>query len=210
MKGVMLKMIFKRLATGMLASNCYIIGQNGEGAVIDPGAEAAEIAGAVEELKLKVNYILLTHAHIDHIVSVDKLRTVLDAKVLAHEKDAKALSNPFLNGSGLFGLNRVFKDADGVLKDGDILDVGGLKLEILHTPGHTSGGICIKAGDSVFTGDTLFMMSIGRTDLGDGDQDQLMDSFKNKLMVLKDDTKVYPGHGTFTTIGYERAHNPYI
>lgn len=203
-------MVFKRLATGMYGSNCYIMGEGGEGVVIDPGADAGEITEAVEELKLKIKYILLTHAHIDHIVSMDKLRTSLGAKVMLHEKDAKALSNPFLNGSGLFGLKRVFNEADGLLKDGDVLEAGGLKLEIFHTPGHTSGGICIKAGNMIFTGDTLFMMSIGRTDLGDGDMDQLMDSIKNKLMKLDSDIKVYPGHGTSTTIGYERANNPFM
>ena len=203
-------MILKRLATGMFASNCYIAGDNGEGVIIDAGADTAEITEAVNGLKLKIKYILLTHAHIDHIVSVDELRAGLGAKVMLHEKEARALSNPFYNGSGLFGLKRVFKEADGLLKDGDVLEAGGLKLEIIHTPGHTSGGICIKIGDNVFTGDTLFMMSIGRTDLGDGDQEQLMDSIKNKLMTLKDETKVYPGHGTATTIGYERENNPFV
>lgn len=195
---------------GMFASNCYIIGEGSEGVVIDSGADAAEIAEAVDELKLKIKYIILTHAHIDHIVSVDELRSTLGAKVLLHEKEARALADPFYNGSVLFGLKKVFKVADGVLKDGDVMEAGGLKLEIIHTPGHTSGGICIKAGDNVFTGDTLFMMSIGRTDLGDGDQEQLMDSIRNKLMLLKDETKVYPGHGTSTTIGYERENNPFI
>ncbi|NJD02475.1 MAG: MBL fold metallo-hydrolase [Ruminiclostridium sp.] len=203
-------MILERLATGMFASNCYIIGANGEGVVIDPGADAGEISGAVDKLKLKIKYIILTHAHIDHIVSVDELRSILGAKVMLHENEARALANPFYNSSVLFGLKKVFKEADGVLKDGDILEAGGLKFEIIHTPGHTPGGICIKVGDYVFTGDTLFMMSVGRSDFGGGDQDQLMDSIKNKLMILKDDTKVFPGHGTSTTIGHERANNPFI
>lgn len=194
----------------MFASNCYIAGEGGEGVIIDSGADAGEVVQAVDGLKLKIKYIILTHAHIDHIASVDELRTSLGAKVMLHEREARALSNPLYNSSGLFGLKKVFKEADGVLKDGDILEAGGLKFEIIHTPGHTSGGICIKAGDNVFTGDTLFMMSVGRTDLADGDQDQLMDSIKNKLMMLKDDTKVFPGHGTSTTIGYERANNPFI
>ncbi len=194
----------------MFTSNCYIAGDNGEGVIIDAGVDTAEITEAVKDLKLKIKYILLTHAHIDHLVSVDELRSGLGAKVMLHEKEARALSNPFYNGSGLFGLKRSFQEADGLLRDGDVLEAGGLKFEIIHTPGHTSGGICIKLGDNLFTGDTLFMMSIGRTDLGDGDQAQLMDSIKNKLMTLKDETKVYPGHGTATTIGYERANNPFV
>lgn len=203
-------MVLKRLATGMLASNCYIIGEGGEGAVIDPGAGVEEIMEAVGAENLKIKYIILTHAHIDHIISLDGLRKRLEAKALLHEKEARALSDPFYNGSGLFGLKKVFSEADGVLKDGDIVEIGGMKLEIIHTPGHTSGGICIKAGANVFTGDTLFRMSIGRSDLGDGDQEQLMDSIRNRLMKLPDDTVVYPGHGTTSTIGYERIHNPFI
>lgn len=203
-------MVFKRLTTGMLASNCYIIGECGEGAVIDPGAKASEILKAVNELNLKIKYLILTHAHIDHILSMDELRRVLGAKVLVHEMDEGTLSNPLMNGSGLFGLSKVFGEADGLLKDGDVLMVGGMKLEIIHTPGHSSGSICIKAGSSIFTGDTLFMMSIGRSDLGDGDYELLMDSIKNRLMTLSDDTKVYPGHGTSTTIGYERENNPFV
>lgn len=203
-------MIIKRLATGMLSSNCYILGEDGEGVIIDPGADAGEIAAVVEAEHLKIKYIILTHAHIDHIISLDTLRKSLDAMVAVHEKEAGALGDTFLNGSQLFGLKRTFGEADRLLKDGDVLQAGGLSLEILHTPGHTSGGICIKAGDNVFTGDTLFYMSIGRADLGDGDQEQLLDSIKNKLMTLPDHTVVYPGHGTKSTIGYERANNPFI
>lgn len=201
-------MIFKRLATGMLSSNCYIIGDNGEGAIIDPGVGADEIVEAVEKLGIKIKYIILTHAHIDHIMSMDKVRESLGAKVLVHEKDAPSLSNEWFNGSYLFGANEKFGDADIFLKDGDTLDAGGLQLEIIHTPGHTPGGISIKVGNSIFTGDTLFRMSIGRTDLGNGDQEDLMDSLRNKLMKLEDDIVVYPGHGMPTTIGYERQNNP--
>lgn len=203
-------MIFKKLATGMLASNCYIIGDNGEGVIIDPGATAEEILDSVDTLGLKIKYIILTHAHIDHILSVDKVRGMLGAKVVVHEKDAAALSDEFYNGSYLFGASEKFNAADECLKDGDVLEAGGLKLEIIHTPGHTPGGICIKTGNSLFTGDTLFRMSVGRTDLGNGNMNELMNSLQNKLMKLDDEIVVYPGHGVATTIGFEKKNNPFF
>lgn len=203
-------MILKRLPTGMLDSNCYIIGNNNEGVIIDPGANSEDILEMIKQAGLNIKYIILTHAHVDHIVSVDEIRYKLKAKVLIHQDDAESLSNPLHNGSNLFGIRKTFDPADVLLKDKDKIDLAGLKLEIIHTPGHTPGGICIKIDDNLFSGDTLFRMSIGRTDLGDGDYDNLMDSIKNKLMSLDDKVVVYPGHGTATTIGYERKYNPFI
>ncbi|RCX17963.1 glyoxylase-like metal-dependent hydrolase (beta-lactamase superfamily II) [Anaerobacterium chartisolvens] len=203
-------MVYKRLMTGMFSSNCYIIGDNGEGAVIDPGVECGEIMAAVEELGLRIKYIILTHVHIDHICHMDELREKTGANVAAHADDAVYLSNPRLNGSALFGLAKAFGNADITVKDGDVLKVGGMDVHIIHTPGHSAGGICIKAENRLFSGDTLFRMSIGRTDLGNGDYDELINSIKTKLMVLDDEVEVYPGHGTATTIGYERANNPFI
>jgi len=194
----------------MLASNCYVLGDQREAAVIDPGVDCSEILEAAEKNGLSIKYILLTHVHIDHVLHMDELRDKTGAQVLVHEKDAPALGDPWFNGSRLFGVNKVFGPADRLLKDGDSINLGSLTLEIIHTPGHTPGGICIKAGNSLFTGDTLFMMSIGRTDLGNGDETDLMDSIRSRLMKLEDAVTVYPGHGTSTTIGYERANNPYI
>lgn len=203
-------MILKRLGTGMLASNCYILGDEGEGVIIDPGAEADEIMDVVEQTGLKIKYVVLTHAHVDHIMSVDEVCKRTGALLVVHEKEARALGDPWFNGSHLFGLKRTFRDADLTVKHGDILEAGGMRLEMIHTPGHTSGGVCIRIGDSLFTGDTLFRMSIGRSDLGDGDSDELMDSLKNRLMVLEDKVTVYPGHGAATTIGDERRNNPFL
>jgi len=210
----------------MILSNTYILGDKGEGIVIDPGASHEEILDVVNNQKLKLKYIILTHAHIDHILSMDKLRELTGAKVLVHENDNSLLGDPYGNGSYLFGLNNVFANGDVLLKDGDVLTCGDIKLVIIHTPGHTPGSICIKAekeklaaGESepccnispiIFTGDTLFKMTVGRTDLGKGDYDELMHSLKEKLMTLDDDIIVYPGHGTSTTIGYERKNNPFI
>jgi len=194
----------------MLSSNCYIIGDSGEGVIIDPGADSSEILKAVEEMGLKIKYIILTHAHLDHICSMDEVREKTGAKVMVHRDDAEALTNSKFNGSMLFGLNKTFKPADILLNDGDIVNIGQLKLEIIHTPGHTPGGICIKTENYVFTGDTLFRMSVGRTDLGNGDYDDLMNSLNQKLMKLDGETVVYPGHGTSSTIEYEKMNNPFI
>jgi glyoxylase-like metal-dependent hydrolase (beta-lactamase superfamily II) len=202
-------MIMKRLGTGMLGSNCYILGERGEGVVIDPGVDCREILDVAAQEGLAIRLILMTHAHVDHILSADELRDRTGARVAVHKADARSLGNTLLNGSGLFGMKNTFRDADILLEDGQVAEAGGMRLEILHTPGHTPGSICIRAGDMLFSGDTLFRMSIGRTDLGNGDYDDMMASLK-KLMLLEDDLKVYPGHGTGTTIGYERENNPFI
>lgn len=203
-------MVYKRLNTGMLGSNCYLIGDNGEGAIIDPGAKSKDILNMVAESGLKIKYIILTHAHLDHICSMDKIRDELGALVAVHEKDAEALCDSWANGAYLFGSNETYRPADILLKDGQVLKVGNLDLEIIHTPGHTEGSICIKAGNKLFTGDTLFNMSVGRTDLGRGDHGDLMNSIKNKLLVLDNNVEIYPGHGTSSTIGYEKENNPFI
>lgn len=203
-------MLLKRLPTGILQSNCYIIGEKTKGAVIDPGVSASEIIRAADDMGLEIIYIILTHTHFDHIKFMDDLRDRAGAKVLAHEADAPALSDSWLNGSVLFGQSETFREADKLLKDGDIIDVDGISLEVIHTPGHTPGSICIKANNWLFTGDTLFRMSIGRTDLGNGSHEDIMRSITQVLMKLDDDTVVYPGHGTSSTIGFERKHNPFI
>lgn len=203
-------MYIKCLSTGMFGSNSYIIGNNGLGAVIDAGVDAAEIADEAQKAELEIKYIILTHAHIDHIAYGYDLKKITEAELFIHEEDAPLLKQPRLNGSILIGTPRTFDDADILLKDGQILRLGETELEIIHTPGHTPGGICIKAGDSVFTGDTLFQMSIGRTDLGAGNYIELMNSIREKLLRLDDNIVVYPGHGPSTTIGIERKCNPYI
>lgn len=203
-------MIIKRLPTGMFGSNCYILRQNSEAAIIDPGTSADEIIDIVNGLGLNVKYIILTHSHIDHICSVDEVRERTGAQVVVHEADAGGLSNELFNGSAMFGEAKTFKPADILLKDGDKLYVLGLNFEVIHTPGHTPGGICIKAENNIFTGDTLFKMSIGRTDLGNGNYNDIINSIKGKLLTIEDSVVVYPGHGPYTDIGFERKHNPYL
>lgn len=195
----------KCLPIGMFGSNCYILDDGDEGIVIDAGVESTDVMKAIEESNLKIKYIILTHGHIDHICHVDDLREKTGAKVIINKFDAVCLNDSRLNGSIFFTDAKVFKAADGFVEDGDILEAGNLKFQIIHTPGHNPGCICIKVGDFVFTGDTLFKRGIGRTDLPGGDFESLADSIKNKLFKLPDETKVYPGHGDPTTIGQEKS-----
>ena len=201
-------MFLKRLMTGMFSSNCYILGNAGEAAVIDPGVEFGEVRAILEEQGLILKYIILTHAHIDHILQMEELRSNCGGKTVIHEEDAPLLGDPMLNGAAIFGLRRTFGKADLTVKAGDSLDLVGLQLEILHTPGHTPGSMCIKVENCLFTGDTLFRQGVGRTDLGAGDHDKLMLSLK-ELIKLDDGLEVHPGHGSATTIGYERENNMY-
>lgn len=197
-------MILKCLPIGLFGSNCYIVGQNGEGIIIDPGGDPTKIVDAARENKLEIKYIIITHGHIDHLLSVDPVRENTGAKVLIHEKDGDKLSDPALNDAIGMGLGRECGKPDRLLKDGEVIAVGGLDFEIIHTPGHSAGGICIKVGDVIFTGDTLFNMGIGRTDFIDGDLNTLLDSIETRLMKFDDNVVVYPGHGEPTTIGRER------
>lgn len=203
-------MICKCLNTGMFSSNCYILGAEGEGIVIDPGADTEEILQAVKETGLTIQYILLTHAHIDHICSMDSLRERTGAKVAIHRLDAEALGDTWKNVSKLVGIDSTFNNADLLLEDGQVIKIGEMSLEIIHTPGHTPGCICIKTGNTIFTGDTLFRGSVGRTDFENGSQEDLLLSIRHQLFTLEDEIAVYPGHGPATTIGYEKKHNPFV
>lgn len=177
--------------------------------MIDPGVGAEDVKKVLDTQKFSLKYIILTHAHIDHIIQMEQLKNICGGKFVIHHDDAPLLGNPLLNCAALFGRDTVFPEADICVKDGDTLEIGGLKLEILHTPGHTPGGICIRAGNELFTGDTLFKLGMGRTDLGAGDERLLMKSL-SRLMKLDDGIKVHPGHGSATEIGYERSNNIYL
>ena len=204
-------MVLKAVKTGMLESNCYILGDSGEAAVIDPGADLEEIMQALDEHGLTLKYIIYTHAHFDHVAEGDKLRRGTGAKVVIHEDEAPILEDPILNGSAIFWSGKSAGSADMLVRDADVLKLGNADLEIIHTPGHTPGGMCIliRTDSCIFTGDTLFRLSVGRTDLGAGNTSQLMVSLQ-RLMELGDEVKVYPGHGPSTQIGYERKNNPWL
>ncbi len=204
-------MILKQLVVGPFGSNCYIVGSesNKEGMIIDPGDEAEVIFENVKDLGLEIKSIVLTHAHIDHIGALKEVKEATGAEVAIHADDAQALQEKSV--SAMFGLSYPTPPPpDRLLQDGDSLDIGDLHFGVLHTPGHSPGGICLLGEEIVFSGDTLFNFGIGRYDLPGGDYSQLMNSIHTKLMVLPDNTAVYPGHGPDTTIGTERRGNPFL
>ena len=204
-------MILKKLVVGPFEANCYIVGSESskEGMIIDPGAEAEVILGEVKDLGLEIRSIVLTHGHIDHIGALKEVKEATGAEVVIHTDEAESLQEQPL--SKLFGLSHPTPPSPGrLLHDGDSIDAGDLHFLVLHTPGHTPGGICLMGEGVIFTGDTLFNCGIGRADFPGGNYSQLMNSIHTKLMILPDNTTVYPGHGPETTIGTERGANPFL
>lgn len=200
------------LGVGQLGTNCYIVYEKDsrQAAVIDPGGNAEEILREIQQKELQVTAIINTHGHADHIMANTKLREATKAPLYIHSADAPMLLSARLNLSQFLGADFTCAPADKLLEDGAVIKVGEIVLNVAHTPGHTPGGICLIHKDVVFSGDTLFAESVGRTDFPGGSSSQLIESVKEKLLVLDDAVKVLPGHGSQTTIGWERAHNPFI
>lgn len=208
----MIKIVPVEIFPGMV-TNCYIVGdkESGKGIVIDPGAEGDKIIKAVEEIPLSIEYIVNTHGHYDHIGANGVLKDKFDAEIFIHNADAEMLTDPNLNLS--FKEDRDETEdppADKLLEEGDEIAAGSIKLHIIHTPGHTPGCICLQGEDDIFTGDTLFAGSAGRTDLPGGSSKELGKSFSSKLANLPDNLNVYPGHGPSSTIKKEKAQNPFM
>jgi hydroxyacylglutathione hydrolase len=205
-------MFVNKLEVGNLATNCYIIGDvdNKKAVVIDPGGDADKILDVIKKHGFHVEFIILTHGHGDHIGGLEKVREATGAKVAVHKKDAPMLHSATANLSKFIGSGVELTTADIYLNGGESFTVGGLKLQIIHTPGHTPGGISIKIDNVIFTGDTLFAGSIGRTDFPGGSYKQLLDSIKKKLLNEPDDTKIFPGHGPESAIGEEKRFNPFL
>lgn len=205
-------MIIKMLAVGPIQANCFVLGceETLAAVVIDPGDEADRILHALAESSLTAKFIINTHGHFDHVGANKRLNEVTGAPILIHPLDAPMLKQLSASAAawGLAADNSPAPDRE--LKDGDTINFGKITLTVIHTPGHSPGGISIFAGDDVFVGDALFAGSIGRTDLPGGSFQTLKESIQKKLFVLGDDVRVHTGHGPSTTIGEEKRFNPFV
>lgn len=208
-------MIVKRIEVGFMGVNCYLVGceLTNEALVIDPGDDSDWILEEIRSRGWKVRYIVNTHGHFDHIGANAEVKKCTGAEILIHAVDAAMLTEPTLNLSVMLVHEDVLiagDPADRTLQDGELIEVGEtIKLQVIHTPGHTPGSISLYQSGHLFTGDTLFSYSIGRTDFAGGSFEQIMESIR-KLLRYSDETKVYPGHNTLSTIGEIRVQNPYV
>ncbi len=205
-------MIIKKLSVGPIMANCFILGceQTKEAVVIDPGDDADRILMELAKAELKVKYLIDTHGHFDHVGANKRMKEVTGATLAIHPDDASMLSQ-LSRSAASFGLAAENSpEPDMLLNDGDKVTFGSITLTVIHTPGHSRGGICLYTEGHLFAGDTLFAGSIGRTDLPGGDYDTLIASIKEKLLHLPDDTTVYTGHGPETTLLNEKQMNPFL
>ncbi len=203
----------EQYCVGQVQTNCYfaINEETQEVLIVDPGDSAAFLAEKIKQKELKPQAVLLTHGHFDHAMAAKELADIFGVKIYAHEAEQETLKQSGLNASGMIG-RRDSYHADVFVKDGEVLNLAGMELKVLHTPGHTEGGCCYYAEKEqvLFSGDTLFCQSVGRTDFPRGSMSQLIRSIKEKLLPLPNTVKVYPGHMGVTTIGIERSSNPFI
>lgn len=201
------------IPTGMLQANTYLVCDETSrlGFIVDLGGYSRELKNIIEKNDIQIQYIVLTHGHGDHIGGVQEhLKDFPDAKVVCSRAEEKMLLDPELNEAHNFGPEKVSFKPDILVDDGDTLTVGNMTMKFIMTPGHTEGGMCILIDDVLFSGDTLFCRSIGRTDLAGGDFRTIMESIKKKLFLLPDETQVLPGHMGPTTIGFEKENNPFV
>ena len=206
-------MKINQYVVGAVQTNCYFIinEDTKEVLIVDPGDAAKQLAQKVKDDGLTPVAILLTHGHFDHAGGAKAFAEEFGIKIYAHEKEKRTLEDPEYNVSWMVGSSEVYS-ADEFLKDEQELDLAGFHIRVLYTPGHTEGGCCyyFPYDNVLFSGDTLFCMSVGRTDFKGGSMSEIVRSIKEKIMVLPEDTTVYPGHNDVTTIENERMYNPYL
>jgi hydroxyacylglutathione hydrolase len=205
-------LIIKELVVGPLMANCFICGcsKTKEAVVIDPGGDANTILLSLADSKLKVKYIINTHGHFDHVSANGKMKDATGADILIHPLDAPMLEKLSSN-AAFFGVSvENSPPCDQTLEESDTVSFGDITLKVIHTPGHTPGGISLYTNGVVFVGDTLFAGSIGRTDFPGGDFNTLISSIKTKLFNMEDNMRVFSGHGPETSIGIEKRHNPFV
>ncbi|MBR3133258.1 MAG: MBL fold metallo-hydrolase [Clostridia bacterium] len=202
---MILKKLKLRIPKSMLVTNCYIIAddESKEAMIIDPGSEAEKVIDMINLLGVSVKYIFLTHCHFDHIGAVPEIREKFGGKVLISRADYDGLKNDEIS---LIRFEDLGFDADSRVDDGDVIHVGNLEFKVISTPGHTEGCLCLYNEENklLFSGDTIFYRTRGRTDLPTGSEEKIIDSIKNKVLTLPDDVIIYPGHGAPTAIKDER------
>jgi len=213
------KMKINHFVVGMVQTNCYVVinDETKECFIIDPGASGMQLAEKIKEDNLKPVAVLLTHGHFDHAGAAKALAEEFDIKIYAHEAEKDTLKAPQKNVSGMVNCRESYA-ADVFLKDEEIINIADFEIKVLHTPGHTEGGCCYYIAEEavIFTGDTLFAQSVGRTDFPGGSMSQIVRSIQEKLLTLNEtgnletDIMVYPGHNDPTTIETERMENPYL
>jgi hydroxyacylglutathione hydrolase len=202
----------KRFVLGPLETNTYVLldGKTRHAAVIDPAAEDEGLFRYLKSNAFAVDTVLLTHGHYDHIAGIPGLKSVWKPQVGIHPLDAGMLAHPSENLSIFLGLSFHVGDADFPFEDGMEIQIGSVRIKVLHTPGHTPGSVCFAGEGFALTGDTLFLHSVGRTDFRGSSMDRLLHSIREKLMPLGDDVRLFPGHGDETTIGNEKNTNPFL
>ncbi|MBD5087592.1 MAG: MBL fold metallo-hydrolase [Clostridiales bacterium] len=207
-------MRINRLVVGPVSTNCYIVSneETKETFIIDPGEEAERIEQKLQEEQLNLKAILLTHGHFDHMMAVNELLEKHQVEVYIGENEEELLGDPYQNCSGSMMNRPYITKANKTLKDNDVLELAGMTIKVLYTPGHTGGGVCyyLEAENVLFSGDTVFCQSVGRSDLPTGNGRVLQESIRKKIVPLPEDMQIFPGHGDSTILSYEKKYNPYF
>ncbi len=208
------ELMVRGMVVGVFQENCWVIGnrRTGEAICVDPGDQPDEILALARDMGVTIKLIANSHAHIDHVLGVHGIHSATGAKFLLHESDLDLLRNGWRSAAARFGLDVTQgpPDPDAFVRDGDTVEVEGLQLKAIGTPGHTPGSVSFYADGVLFSGDTLFRGSIGRTDMPGGSFEEEMTSICDRLLVLPEETVVLPGHMDETTIAFERKHNPFV